>query len=48
MPSLSVKEGSRRMSWLLYVIVGICRNTFTLPPPLRLKAFQEEVTVGFQ
>lgn len=28
--SLPVKEGSRRMSWLLYVIVGICRNTFTL------------------
>lgn len=36
------------MSWLLYLIVRICRNTFTLPPPLRLKAFQEEVFIVFQ
>lgn len=46
--SLPFKEGIRRMSWLLYLIVGICRNTFTLPPPLRLKAFQEEVSIVFQ
>lgn len=31
------------MSWLLYLVVRIYRNAFVLSPPLRLKAFQEEV-----